>query len=73
MIATTLQNTITDAVIYLKDGKRKYGKLIENTPTSDSYQFISNNNVPFFNETNSIEYIESVPGVLIEAIETDLK
>lgn len=69
---TTLHTT-TDAVIYLKNGKRKYGKLVDETPGSDSYQFISNQNLSFFNETNNAQYVEIVPGALIEAIETDLK
>ena len=74
MIHTHASNsTTTEAVIYLKNGKRKYGMLIEESPNTDAYQFISNDNIPYFNETNSIEYIEIVPGSQIEAIETDLK
>ena len=60
-------NTTTEVVIHLKDGKRKYGKLIDNT-ANDAYRFISNNNFNLFQETNNPEYIEIVPGVLIEAI-----
>lgn len=69
---TILQKT-TDAVIYLKNGEKKYGKLVDETPESDSYKFISNQNLSFFNETNNAQYMEIVPGSLIEAIETDLK
>ena len=66
-------NTATEAVIYMKDGKRKYGILVDETPAANSFQFISNDNIAHFIETQSIEYIEIVPGALIEAIETDLK
>jgi len=66
-------NTATEAVIYMKDGKRKYGILVDEMPSTDSFQFVSNNNISHFIETQSIEYIEIVPESLIEAIETDLK
>ncbi len=66
-------NTATEAVIYLKNGKRKYGILVDETPSTNNYQFISNDNISHFIETQSIEYIEIVPGTSIEAIETDLK
>ena len=73
MISTHVNATATDAVIYLKNGKRKYGMLIEESPDTDAYRFISNDNISFFNETHSTEYIEVLPGSVIEAIETDLK
>ena len=41
------QMTITEAVIYLKDGKRKHGMLIEEM-INDAYQFISNTNYSLF-------------------------
>ncbi len=61
------------AVIYLKDGKRKYGMLVDHTPVTNDYQFISNDNILLLSETNNTNYIEIVPGVLIEAIDTNLK
>jgi len=73
MISAQTNNAATEAVIHLKNGTRKYGMLIEECPDAGTYQFISNDNISSFNETNSSEYIEMVPGALIEAIETDLK
>lgn len=73
MSVTYANNTATEAVIYLKNGRRKYGILVDETPAANNYQFISNDNIAHFIETQSIEYIEIVPGAMIEAIETDLK
>jgi hypothetical protein len=64
---------VTAAVIYLKSGKRKYGLLLNEHFSTNSYQFISNNNVSYFNNTQSNEYVEIVPTVTIESIEVDLK
>lgn len=72
MMTTTIAST-TDAVIHLKNGKRKYGLLVDEKPGTDNYFFIPNESIPFFTETHSNEYVEIVPGVLIEAIETDFK
>jgi hypothetical protein len=73
MMITTFANTTTNAVIHLKTGKRKYGLLMDEKPGGENYMFIPNESIPFFTETLSNEYIEIVPGTLIEAIETDLK
>ena len=67
-------NTATEAVIYFKDGKRKYGFLIDDYSNCNNYfQFISNLNFNLFQETKNPTYIEIVPESLIKAIETDLK
>ncbi len=63
---------IIEAVIYLKNGKRKYGMIIENM-VNDAYQFISNNNYNLFKQEYNKCYIEMVPSALIETIDTNLK
>ena len=64
--------TITEAVIYLKDGKRKHGMLIEEM-MNDAFQFISNNNYSLFKKDNNQAYIETVHQSLVETIDTSLK
>lgn len=66
------QISITEAVIYLKDGKRKHGMLIEEM-INDAYQFISNSNYSLFKKDNNLEYIEKVHCSLIDTIDTSLK
>jgi hypothetical protein len=66
-------SNVTAAVIYLKDGKRKYGILMDGQCSGNNYQFISNDNILNFNNTLSNEYVEIVPTVLIESIDIDLK
>ena len=51
-----------EAVIYLKNGNRKYGMLIE-TGSAESYHFIPNH----------CDQLEIVPAVMIDAIDTHLK
>ena len=63
---------VNDAVIYLKDGKRKYGMLID-TPAKDAYYFISNADLYVFLQTKSGKYIEMLSPTQVEAIEMDLK
>lgn len=65
-------NTSTEAVIYLKDGKRKYGVLIDNE-IEYTYQFISNDKLTIFNETNNQDCIELLSTAMIEAIDINLK
>jgi len=67
-------NPLIDAIIYLKNGKRKYGVLLENSLLrSDVFHFISSANLQLFQKTNNPEFIEIVPGNLIYSIGTDLK
>lgn len=72
-MTTTIAEMATDAVIHLKNGKRKYGLLMNEHPETNDYRFIPSESIAYFTETLSNEYVEIVPGVLIEAIETDLK
>jgi secreted PhoX family phosphatase len=65
-------NTSTEAVIYLKDGKRKYGVLIDNE-LEYAYQFISNDKINTFYKTNNMDCIELLSTSLIEAIDINLK
>ena len=62
MNTNALPENALEAVIYLKDGKRKYGMLIDNG-SNDNYHFIANN----------CEQMEIVPAVIIDAIDTHLK
>jgi hypothetical protein len=72
MIMTYANLKTTDAVIHLKNGKKKFGLLMDEIP-DQNFHFISHNNFLYFNETQNEDYIEIIPGVLIEAIETDLR
>jgi len=65
-------NNHTEAVIYLKNGKRKYGMLLDNI-VNDAYLFISNSNYDLFKKNKDQSYIEMVPSVLIDTIDTSLK
>jgi hypothetical protein len=68
------EQTATEAVIYLKNGERKYGILfIENFIKENVYRFISNNNLNLFKTTNNPEFIEIVSVGSIESIDIDLK
>ncbi|MDO9185772.1 MAG: hypothetical protein V4549_04155 [Bacteroidota bacterium] len=67
-------NPAIDAVIYLKNGTRKHGVLVDNSlRRNDAFHFICNTNFHLFQETNSPEFIEIVPGKLIASIDTNLK
>ena len=72
IIEQVTNNTTIEAVIYLKNGKRKYGMILENS-MSDVYHFISNTNFKLFSKTKNEAYIEIVPGALIETIDTSQK
>ena len=72
MITDELINKATEAVLYLKDGKRKYGMLIMNA-ANDVYYFISNSDLNVFQKTKDRKYVEVILGSLIEAIDVDLK
>jgi hypothetical protein len=64
--------TSTEAVIYLKDGKRKYGVLIDNEQEY-MYQFVSNDKINAFYESNNMDCIELLSRSMIEAIDINLK
>ena len=72
MIDNVNTTQATEAVIYLKDGKRKYGMLMD-TPAKNAYYFISNSDLNIFQKTKNEKYIELVPDNLIEAIDVYLK
>lgn len=67
----TDHHTATEAVIYLKNGKRKYGLLIDNSELYHSYRFISNDKI--VNTNNYEDCIELVCAESIEAIDINLK
>lgn len=70
MIAEKVANDTTiEAVIYLKNGNRKYGMILEKS-INDVYQFISNTNYKLFSKTKDQEFIEFVPENAIEKIDT---
>jgi hypothetical protein len=62
-------NTAIEVIIYLKNGNRKYGMILENS-IKDVYHFISNTDYKIFNRTKNEEYIELVHETSIEAIDT---
>lgn len=66
---TSEQGTATEAVIYLKNGKRKYGVLLDEL--YNSYRFISNEKI--INANNYEDCIELLSAELIEAIDINLK
>lgn len=63
-----------DAIVYLKTGEKKFGVLLSQEPSiQDQYEFISNNNLELFSETQNSNFIEVMQVQQIEAIEIDLK
>ncbi len=67
-------NAATEAVIYLKNGTRKHGILMDtNLIINGAFRFISRGNFNLFNETNNPQYIELLPEISIESINIDLK
>jgi hypothetical protein len=73
MIMNYSNEKTTEAIIYLKNGKKKFGWLVDETPFAENFHFISHSNIPGFNESYSNDYVEVIPGCQIEAIETDLR
>lgn len=72
MVELNTEMAITEAVIYLKSGKKIHGMLIEEM-INDAYRFISNTNYSLFKKSNDLAYIETVPRSLIETIDISLK
>ncbi len=72
-IDNILNYSITQAIIYLKNGKRIYGVLIDTPLKYDDFQFIYNYNIGLFKETNNSSFIEAIPRNSIESIDTNLK
>lgn len=61
-----------NAIIYLKNGNRKYGMLIDRT-YEGNFMFISNSNYSKYVELQDESVIEELKGHTIEAIDLDLK
>jgi hypothetical protein len=61
-----------DAVIYMKDGRTRYGLLVDDT-MMDPYCFIPSGDLDLYLETRDPNYIEIIGGAQIEAIDIDLK
>jgi len=67
-------NPAIDAVIYLKDGKRKHGVLVDNSlQRNDAFHFICNTKFDLFQATNNPAFIEILPSKIIHWIDTNLK
>ena len=67
-------NPAVEAIIYLKNGTRKYGVLVDNSLfRRDALHFICNSKFDLFSKTNNPEFIEVLAGSAIASIETDLK
>lgn len=74
MIGYLANNPAVEAVVYFKNGTRKYGFLVDNSIIrSDAFHFICNSKFNLFKTTNSPEYIEVLSRKVISSIETDLK
>jgi hypothetical protein len=74
MINYLKNNPAIDAIIYLKNGTRKHGVLVDNSlRRKDAFHFISNTNFNIFQQTNNPEFIEIVNSNLIASIDTNLK
>ncbi len=67
-----MQEKAQEAVIHFKNGKKKHGMLMDSQP-GDFYYFISNNDYDMFVQNQNRSYIETVPTILIDAIDTHLK
>jgi len=72
-IETILSSSITEVIVYLKNGKRKYGVLIDSPVKEEYYEFISNDNISVFQETYNQKLIEKLPLNTVEAIDQNLK
>lgn len=72
MIEQKITDQAQEAVIYLKNGNRKYGMLIDND-ADENYRFISNTNYSSYKKDNNEDHVEIVPGISIEMIDTHLK
>lgn len=67
-------NPAVEAIIYLKNGTRKYGVLVDNSLLrTDAFHFICNSKFELFKTTNNPAFIEVLPGQAIASIETNLK
>jgi hypothetical protein len=67
------KNKAIDAIIHFKSGKSQYGSLMDLQPQNDNYYFIPNESVSHFNGAKNSGLAEIIPGILIEAIESDLR
>lgn len=65
---------MTDAIVYLKSGERKFGVLLSQHPIMDRFfRFVSNSNLEKYFQTNNDAYVELVENQQIEAIDINLK
>ena len=60
------------AIIYLKNGNRKYGVLIDRT-FEGNFMFVSNQNYSKYLEKADSTLLEEVKGFSVEAIDLDPK
>jgi hypothetical protein len=67
------KSILTQAIIFLKNGIRKYGFIINDNSINNSFQFISNINFSAYQKDLSIQFIEELDVNLISFIEVDLK
>jgi hypothetical protein len=69
-----ISNTLTAANLFLKDGRRLCGLLLTPiTPDQQSWQFVSNWNLPEFEKTHSNQYVEVFSSEMIHHIDPYLK
>lgn len=72
-IENILNLSINQTIIYLKNGKRKYGLLIDSPVKQEFYEFISNDNMQLYQKNESPLFIEKLDLDSIEAIDNNLK
>ena len=72
-IENILSLSLNQTIIYLKNGKRKYGLLIDAPEKQEFYEFISNDNMQLHQKNESSLLIEKLDLNSIEAIDNNLK
>ncbi len=72
-IENILSLSLNQTIIYLKNGKRRYGLLIYAPEKQEFYEFISNDNMQLHQKNESSLLIEKLDLNSIEAIDNNLK
>lgn len=72
-IENILSLSLNQTIIYLKNGKRRYGLLIDAPGKQEYYEFISNDNMQLHQKNESSLLIEKLDLSSIEAIDNNLK
>jgi hypothetical protein len=70
-----ISDTLTAVNLFLKDGRRLCGLVLNNVNNTDqdSWKFVSNWNLPEFERTHSNQYVETFSTDMIHHIDPYLK